>query len=789
MQDRTIKNGTSFTLTLAADARISHIYYANDQIWNLVINRGEPPGLVLETTYGLRARSQRLFPRFTEGDTGVTSPLDFQSPVVINTYYPNFVQLSFSPLVGIQATLTYWIPASQVVVGQVELQNLTSKERRLQVEWIGLLVPDSNGLRMVAEEIDNVSILHGRTELIEAVLFVAGGARHSVGSYTSLVMDINLLADANIRSVCALASLNDLEASFELARASASRNIPAEITRIAMTNASQIQVITGNTEWNDLLDIAQTIAAELVIKSSEFNPQTSFVLTRQPDRGFSPIRETTDTISSWIGHNAFQMLYLSQELLPQYPEFGKAFLQTFLSVQVEDGFIDWKPAGYNQRSTLAATPILCHLAWWVYEHTHDDQFLIENFHKLLKFIEFWFQPMMDRDKDGIPEWSHVFQTSYEDNPLFNHWSQGARGLSITTVESPDLCAMLYNEILALVRIADCIGEVNYIPMLNEKADRLQVAVEAAWNADNHCYQYWDRDGHVTQISQVLVTSQQDENFPIQQDFPQPVRLHFQIKRHSDSAHKLVIFIHGTRPAGGHLVERIEPEQFEWHMETGYATSEKIYSRIEKVVVEGLRTDDILAIRTVGLNSLDQTLLLPIWAKLAHPDKVEDIVNSILNNPLFFGNPSGIPTLPASNALTQAEIHLPFNTLILHGLLRYGYRSEAADILTRLMNMLAANFQRNGTFRRVYLAENGQGIGEINSLEGLPPLNSFLEVLGIRIFSPWKIEISGFNPFPWPVTVKYCGTTILRQQKKTTLIFSDGQTVTLDETGPHLISME
>ena len=53
-------------LTLAADMRFSTPNYVNDHIWEMEIGSGEPSALTLRTTYGLRARSMRIFPRFTE---------------------------------------------------------------------------------------------------------------------------------------------------------------------------------------------------------------------------------------------------------------------------------------------------------------------------------------------------------------------------------------------------------------------------------------------------------------------------------------------------------------------------------------------------------------------------------------------------------------------------------------------------------------------------------------------------------------------------------------------------
>jgi hypothetical protein len=64
---------------------------------------------------------------------------------------------------------------------------------------------------------------------------------------------------------------------------------------------------------------------------------------------------------------------------------------------------------------------------------------------------------------------------------------------------------------------------------------------------------------------------------------------------------------------------------------------------------------------------------------------------------------------------------------------------------------------------------------------------FLDTLGVRIESPQRVVLSGKNPFPWPVTVKYRGLTITRQTNQTVVIFPDQQTIKLDDPTDAVIS--
>jgi hypothetical protein len=46
-----------------------------------------------------------------------------------------------------------------------------------------------------------------------------------------------------------------------------------------------------------------------------------------------------------------------------------------------------------------------------------------------------------------------------------------------------------------------------------------------------------------------------------------------------------------------------------------------------------------------------------------------------------------------------------------------------------------------------------------------------------------------NPYPWPVTVKYQGLTVMRQKHKTMVIFPNGQNVTIKNGNTQIVGLE
>jgi hypothetical protein len=160
----------------------------------------------------------------------------------------------------------------------------------------------------------------------------------------------------------------------------------------------------------------------------------------------------------------------------------------------------------------------------------------------------------------------------------------------------------------------------------------------------------------------------------------------------------------------------------------------------------------------------------------------------------FHRPFGVPacaafpsTQPAAEAVSQA-VHLPWNLFIAEGLLKYGFRSDAARLVAHLMTGIVQTLKQSRAFHARYHAENGIGMGERNSLHGLAPVDLFLRVLGVQILSGTRVKLESRNPFPWDVTVQYRGLKVIRGQEKTNVIFANGKSVTVTDLEPVVVSL-
>jgi uncharacterized protein YlzI (FlbEa/FlbD family) len=64
----------------------------------------------------------------------------------------------------------------------------------------------------------------------------------------------------------------------------------------------------------------------------------------------------------------------------------------------------------------------------------------------------------------------------------------------------------------------------------------------------------------------------------------------------------------------------------------------------------------------------------------------------------------------------------------------------------------------------------------------------MQTLGVTILSATKVKLEGKNLFPWAVTIKYKGLTIVRGLEQTTITFVNGESVIVKEEQPCIVEM-
>lgn len=786
---------TPLALVLAADARLTDTDYSDDHIWELTL-AGEPPAVAVRTTFGLRARAFGIFPCFVVGEEQSSDPANFVRPPVLQNYYPNFARLEFSPFNAIDVVAEIWVPQSQAILGRYEVSNNTAEDVRMQVEMAAVLTP-GDGQRMSAEKIQATWVLAGRTENLHPLLFMTGGAQPGKRPYPCLALAQDIPA-GETRTFCwSQAAKNSPEQSFELARQLCALSWEAHIARLEMLNAGEVEVYTGDPDWDLAFSLSQTNGLSLMLSPRGQLPEASFVETRLPDQGYSLRGDGSDYSHLWSGQAPLEAYYLADFLLPAYPELGRGILRNYFAVQQENGFIDWKPGLGGQRSRALATPILAKLTWKLYQVARENNswakdFLMEAYPALQRFLDAWFSGEHDVDQDGLPEWDHPMQFGIADHPLFSPWQAWSQGADIRSAESPALGALLYQECLCMAKMAPICGDIASVARYNALAEKLRQRLNEMWDEEAQHYVYQDRDSHTNSPGRVLRQHKGSGKIILQERFAEPARLLVRIQSSGEIRPHPQVFIHGESSSGQHRVERISEGQIRWSSNVGLITGERVYHTIEMVELQGLLPEDAVTLATVGFDCEDISLLLPLWAGIPSEEQAEGLFQNHLTSPQRYWRTYGIPVCPQPDPESEAicgQVNLPLNRMVGEALLAYGYRRAAAELVSRLMAGVVVNLKRQGRFFHSFHAQGGEGAGERNSLNGLAPLGLFLETLGVHPVSPHCVYLEGFNPFSSPVTVKYRGLTVLRQMEKTVVIFPDGQTVEVSDPAPVRVCLE
>ena len=783
--------GDPLQLTIAADSRLIAPDYVNDHIWELDLSGGDPSALGLRTTYGLRARLMRIFPRFVENGNAINDPAEFATPPHLRAIHPNFLEVTFAPLVGLDVTAEYWVPASNVVAGRLTIVNHAVIPRQVEFEWVTQLIP-LEGQSMGSLQRQSATVLEGRVGDLIPVMFITGGPHAGPGPYPALTLPLDLPPGARRQFSWALASTKSDQESFELARRTAARPLDAERARIELLNASQsIEITTGDPDWDAALALSQKTAFSLFMGASEHLPNPSFVLSRQPDQGYSRLNDGSDYQYLWNGQSPLETYYLTS-VLAGVPQLARGLLQNFLFVQEHDGFIDCKPGLVGQRGRFLAAPYLASLAWKICENGRNNELLAQIYPRLHSFFWSWFSPVRDQDRNGLPEWQHPLQTGFEENPLFDGWHAWAIGVNIKTVQSPALAAALYREAQMLSRMAEVLGRVSDLAALRSQIDILRRGIEACWDADGAFYRYADRDTHLSLPGKTVIERKAAPSIDLKKDFKQPVRLTVRIRGKEESLKRPQVTLVGSLN-GEQQQESLNAQDFAFSAAGAVATTRKVYTSVTHCDFDGLAAGDKISIHTVDLTVADHTLLVPLWAGVPTENEAQALIFRTILDADHFDHPYGIPALPRVLAPDAdpicLSVHLPWNQLIGEGMLSYGFRREAARLVAHVMSAVVQNLKRSQAFYRNYHAETGAGLGERNALQGLAPVGLFLQTLGVEILSPMRVSLSGENPFPWPVTVKYRGLTVTRHMDHTDVFFPNGQTVTCADPVDQVVSCD
>ena len=140
-----------------------------------------------------------------------------------------------------------------------------------------------------------------------------------------------------------------------------------------------------------------------------------------------------------------------------------------------------------------------------------------------------------------------------------------------------------------------------------------------------------------------------------------------------------------------------------------------------------------------------------------------------------GRRIGLSMLPTTRPdEPSAEIHLPWMSLIIDGLIDYGFHEEADQLVNQMMEVIINLTRSSGSFHETILPGLHRGAGQRNHILGLAPSGLYLRKCGIVIRNAGKVEILARPRFTGELEVRFQGTTIHRDDRRTLVRFADDQ---------------
>jgi hypothetical protein len=775
---------------LAVDCAFAALNPQNDQVWSVNLDRTHVYPLCLQTTYGLRARSMRIFPQIRINNKRCSDPHTYQSPPEVTHYSPDTLRVECSPLEQMDIRFDFFIPETDVLVGGIRINHSGDETIDLSVAMAAALVPMGEGIPTRSEHDGINHIILGQTRDIWPVLLLTGGPMAINNPCPALEVSHSVQPGHSLMLTWATAAKGTRTASLEAARAAvASGWMKTSQAHVMRHNSQTVQIKTSRADWDAAFALSQVVAMNHFVSRSEYIDHPFFLRTRLPDQPpYSPTeRKQIDDLT------ILEATHLAQVLLPAQAELLVGVVENLLKRSDETGFL---PSRLNPSSLIqpfCECPLLANLSLNLYERNNDRDFLIRVFPGLCRVTEYWLSAGKRTDEVEFHAWKDIRQLQLE-NGLFNFdtWKESGRGLALQSAESPALLAMLLRETKALSKIAEILEDDPRRKGFAEGAQSLKGDLDITWQDKWQRFAYLDGESRRNPEEELHVQGPIQEILRIEQVFKVPQRIQLHLISADEHTRVCTVEINGRDAQGKLISEQFRPRDFHWAQRRAHLTTQHIYASVDTLSIKGMKPEDEFLIETADYSESDISCLLPIWSGAADAKQIESMLMTHLNPEkasLSFGIPETWETSRELPSELPNHVNVLWNSLVIDGLLREGYIDEAAALFSNLMGSIVTGLYDFDGFYADYDSKTGKPAGKRNAIAGLTPLQLFLKIAGIQLLSATRVAVMDHNPFQDRIEVCWQGLLVRREGIHTRITFPDGCVYEGDPEEPICITSE
>ncbi len=741
----------------------------------------------LETTYGLRARSMRVFPNILLNNKPLTEETDHVNRPRITRYTPGHLRIQFSIIDDVSIQLDFHIPENNALVGGFDIVNRASQPISMTLELAASLLPMDIGSPMHPLKVGINHILEGQSGDLWPVLFMTGGPMAVSNPYPALSLPVQISPSESRRLTWSLVTKNDQSDSFESARRITAAPWRDQTQEHFMAHEKQtIHIRTGVADWDAALYLSQ-MNAMTHIKTTQPDNATQFIRMRLPDQarseGFS--KEIEDKIT------ILELRHLSQVILPSHHKTLKSHIEFILNQLDESELQKPAPGDISALKSFRDCPLLTQICLEIYEIDQDKEFLQTHFPVLNKLFNSWIRHNEDADKRLPLTWDNPDQLGIDSGLfMFDKWAASGQGLNIRCADSPALTAMLLREAKALQKISGILANEPQRQTYNKIESLLQEKVQAFWQDDRLTWSYQDYQSHLSPKREIYYPGPAPESLEIHKTFTVPQRLLCHLYAGDDQTRVSHIIIYGVNSDGEEVSEDYPPSEVQWFAGTAHITTANLYRVLHAISLQGLNPNDRFLVETANFFQSDITCLAPVWAGAARNGQLEALLNKELNWQdinLEYGIPETWQCLQALPDELPIRVNVLWNSMIIKGLLEGGYPEPAMHLFNNMMMTIVEGLKQHNGFFPFYDSDTGLPAGQRNAVSGLIPLRLFLQIAGIRLITPDKVAVWGRSPLPWPINISWQGLSIHREGSTTEIIFPDGKTYQSESEQPVLLT--
>ena len=787
MREWHLTAGNPMAPRIAADARTGRTNYHDDQVWQLRLGGAQEPALSLETRFGGRVGLARLVPVWRVERRQFYETQAYHTPPALTAFAPDYlrVQAGLTPTLGLVAE--FWTMESQAVGGRFTLHNTGAQPQTPRLDLTAQVAREGKSLSMLYLTLDNgtIALQLSRLPHLQPVLLLEGA--RETGASAQLSRSQTVAPGEVVTWRWVLAALPDRDGSLALAH----RWLHVEpwdehLAAIFARAEAAPQVETGHADWDQALAWSQQLVLRGFFAATGHLPHPSFVLTRKTGQGYVAGGVHSGGFGySWGGQTVPDALAVAGTVALAAPELAQGLVRNFLAVQRDDGWIDARPGLDGQRAQVLAPPLLATLTYTVYHFTQDKAFLAECLDGLTRFFERWFAPDLDADGDGVPEWQHPDQGAFFNGPVLARGTRWAQGVDVQALEAPDLVAYLVREARALLGICEVLGRDDVARAIKPRFEALMTALEEFWDESRGCYTYRDRDAHTCPAGEVVFAGHGETVLGERVTLAQPGRLILRVSGGLSRKPALLCLVEGEDLAGQVTREELPAAAFDWYRGTGLATTRTVWQAVTALRFSGLSRVFKVEARTVDLTPHDLALFMPLWCGALDDARVTRLI-AHLTAPDAYWRPYGVPGCPADSPHYATDllqgcggVWPAWNMRVGLALLECGYRQESAELFQRVLAAQCRSLSTEQTFRALYNADTGEGLGDSDIVTGAVSWGWFARLFGAFALDGQRVVIS--DPYAFgeqTITWTQHGVRITRGTAGTEIVFPSGETVSL-----------